>query len=107
MIVPSIDIMEGNAVQLVGGKEFELNAGDPRPLAKKFRIAGEVAVIDLDAALGKGNNEELIAELATMADIRVGGGIRSLESAIHWLDRGASKIILGFHEWDSQTISQW
>ncbi len=95
MIIPSIDLMNGNAVQLVGGKEMELDAGDPRPLAEKFRLAGEVAVIDLDAALGKGSNQELIRELCGMADCRVGGGIRDVETARAWLDAGAHRIILG------------
>jgi hypothetical protein len=52
MIIPSIDIIDGHAVQLVGGKEKKIDAGDPRPIMEKFRLAGDVAVIDLDAALG-------------------------------------------------------
>ena len=95
MIIPSIDLMSGNAVQLVGGKDRELDAGDPRPLAKRFRVAGEIAVIDLDAALGQGSNREVIEELCGMAQCRVGGGIRDVETARRWLDAGAQKIILG------------
>lgn len=95
MIIPSIDIMDGQAVQLIGGEKKALEAGDTIPLAKKFRLAGEIAVIDLDAALSKGDNKKTIRKLARIADIRVGGGIRTLESAIEWLDIGARKIILG------------
>ncbi len=95
MIIPSIDIESGNAVQLIGGEKKAIDAGDPRPLARKFALAGEVALIDLDAARGIGSNAPLIEELLPMASFRVGGGIRSLEQAIHWLDRGAAKIILG------------
>lgn len=95
MIVPSIDLQGGESVQLVGGKERALSAGDPRPIARKFGMVGEVAVIDLDAALSVGSNEQTIKELIKIAPCRVGGGIRSLEQAIHWLDAGASKIILG------------
>jgi phosphoribosyl-ATP pyrophosphohydrolase/phosphoribosyl-AMP cyclohydrolase len=95
MIIPSIDLMDKNAVQLVGGKELEINAGDPRPIAKKFGLVGEVAVIDLDAALNQGTNEETIKDLLKIADCRVGGGIRSVDAAIKWLDLGASKVILG------------
>ncbi len=95
MIVPSIDLMNGNAVQLIGGKEFELDAGDPRPLAETFRIVGDTAVIDLDAALGKGSNRGVIEELVRMAPCRVGGGIRDAQAAIDWLDRGAKQVILG------------
>ena len=63
MIIPSIDLMNGNAVQLVGGKEMALDAGDPRPIAEKFGRVGEIAVIDLDAALSQGNNRAVIEDL--------------------------------------------
>ncbi len=95
MIIPSIDLMGGQAVQLVGGKEKALEAGDPRPLMEQFRIAGDVAVIDLDAALGRGDNTDVIAELVRMGPCRVGGGIRDVDAALAWLDRGADRIILG------------
>ena len=95
MIIPSIDLMGGQAVQLVGGKEMAIEAGDPRPIAEKFRLAGDIAVIDLDAALGQGDNRALIEDLVKLAPCRVGGGIRDVETAIRWLDAGADKIILG------------
>jgi len=97
MIIPSIDLQGGAAVQLVGGKELAIHAGDPRPIARRFAVAGELAIIDLDAALGlgKGNNEKVINELLPLARCRVGGGIRDFPTALSWLDRGASKIILG------------
>lgn len=95
MIVPSIDLMNGHAVQLIGGKELEIDAGDPRPIALKFRLAGDIAVIDLDAALGQGDNTEVITDLLKLARCRVGGGIRSVERAKFWLDQGAHRIILG------------
>lgn len=95
MIIPSIDLMGGRAVQLVGGERLEIDAGDPRPIMERFRVAGEVAVIDLDAAMGTGSNAELVAELCRMGPCRVGGGIRDVDTAVRWLDAGASKVILG------------
>ncbi len=95
MIVPSIDLMGGQAVQLVGGRDKALDAGDPVPIAERFRLAGEIAVIDLDAALGQGSNEDTVARLCCIAPCRVGGGIRSVEAARRWLDAGAAKVILG------------
>ena len=95
MIVPSIDLMGGSTVQLVGGKEKKLDAGDPRPIAAAMRLAGEIAVVDLDAALGQGSNEALVRELCSVASIRVGGGIRTAECALEWLDAGAEKVVLG------------
>ena len=95
MIIPSIDLMAGNAVQLIGGAEKAIDAGDPQPIADRFGLVGEVAVIDLDAALGTGSNEAVIRDLLLRAPCRVGGGIRDIETAIKWLDAGARKVILG------------
>jgi len=95
MMVPSIDIMGGRAVQLVGGERLEIDAGDPAPIAERFSVAGELAVIDLDAALGRGDNRDAIRALIRRFPCRVGGGIRDLETAVSWLDDGACQVILG------------
>ncbi len=95
MIVPSIDLEAGHAVQLVGGAAKALDAGDPRPLARRFGRVGEIAVVDLDAALGRGSNADVVEELIDLAPCRVGGGIRNVTAAIRWLDRGAEKVVLG------------
>jgi len=95
MIVPSIDIMGGRAVQLRRGKEFVLDGGDPIERLEEFSLAGEVAVVDLDAALGQGSNAELIRDLVRRAPCRVGGGIRDLDSARRWLDAGAVQLMIG------------
>ncbi len=95
MIIPSIDIQSGQVVQLIGGETQAIVAGDPRPFAKKFSLVGEVALIDLNAARSIGTNAALLQELLPLASFRVGGGIRSREQAVDWLDRGASKIIMG------------
>ncbi|MBS2007330.1 MAG: bifunctional phosphoribosyl-AMP cyclohydrolase/phosphoribosyl-ATP diphosphatase HisIE [Cyanobacteria bacterium SZAS TMP-1] len=96
MLVPSIDIMDGKAVQLKQGKDFVLESEKtPLELAKEFNRYGEVAVIDLDAALGKGNNFELIQSICRVADVRVGGGIRDEKRAIDLLKAGAKRVIVG------------
>lgn len=95
MIIPSIDLQSGSAVQLIGGETLALNAGDPGPLLERFSRVGETALIDLDAALGRGSNEKQITELCRAGPVRVGGGIRTIEKAREWLDRGAQKIIIG------------
>ncbi len=96
MLVPSIDIMSGRAVQLRQGKEFVLESEvGPLELARRFNRYGEVAVIDLDAAMGKGSNLALIEEICAVADVRVGGGIRDKETAMTLLKAGAKRLIIG------------
>ncbi len=91
MIIPSIDILEQRTVQLVGGETLAIDAGDPRPLARRFGRVGEVAAIDLDAARGTGSNRALIEALLPLAPLRVGGGIRDAAIARSWLDAGAAQ----------------
>lgn len=95
MLIPSIDLMGGRTVQLRGGAEFALDAGDPRRWLERFRRVGEVAVVDLDAALDQGDNRALVEELVAQAHCRVGGGIRDLDTARRWLDLGARRIVIG------------
>ncbi len=95
MMVPSVDLCGGNAVQLVGGKELAVDAGDPVPIAERFGLVGEVAVIDLDAAMGTGSNREVVLDLVRRVPCRVGGGIRDAKTAIELLDAGARRVILG------------
>lgn len=95
MIVPSIDLQGGQTVQLVGGAEKALDAGDPLPIAERFSVAGEIAVIDLDAAMRVGSNANLVERVVGRYAARVGGGIRDVETAVGWLDKGAAKVILG------------
>ena len=98
-VIPCIDIMGGHAVQLVGGKpeQLQIDAGEPMAILKKFRVAGEIAVVDLDAALSGGttHNAELIRQLLREGECRVGGGIRDVATARQWLDAGAKKVVIG------------
>lgn len=95
MIIPSVDVANRRTVQLVGGRDLAIEAGDPSDWLTRFSIAGEVALIDLDAALGEGDQRDLLAPLCRQAACRVGGGIRTLERARFWLDAGAARIIIG------------
>lgn len=95
MLVGSVDVQGGNAVQLVGGEEKAIDGGAPGPWVERFARVGDVAVIDLDAAMGVGSNAHVIRPLLSQARCRVGGGIRTIEAALDWLDAGAWRVILG------------
>jgi len=96
MLVPSIDIKDGKIVQLKQGKEFVLECErNPLDLASEFNRFGEVAVIDLDAAMGTGSNFEIVKEICRVADVRVGGGIRDVEKGRQLLKCGAKQLIFG------------
>ena len=82
MIYPSIDLMNGKVVQLVQGKKEQKKIEIENPLeqAEKFSKY-QIQVIDLDAAMGNGDNLTIIKELCGRYNCRVGGGIRILEKA--------------------------
>ena len=77
MIIPCIDLMDGKVVQLVQGREKALEADSPEEMLRKFAAFPEIQVIDLDAAMGRGSNDELVRMLASKAAARVGGGVRT------------------------------
>jgi phosphoribosyl-ATP pyrophosphohydrolase/phosphoribosyl-AMP cyclohydrolase len=95
MVIASIDIKDGKVVQLKQGRDLVLERDDPDALAAEFDKYGEVAVIDLDAALGSGSNDALVKSLLRKCDCRVGGGIKTVERAQELVSLGAKKVIVG------------
>ncbi len=78
MIIPCIDLMDGKVVQLVQGREKALEGDSPEEMLRKFAAFPEIQVIDLDAAMGRGSNDELVRMLASNGgQPRVGGGVRT------------------------------
>lgn len=106
MIIPSIDLMNGRAVQLEQGKRKILERESPVGLAEKFSRFGEIAVIDLDAAFERGTNEKMIRRLCRVGDCRVGGGIRTPSQAEKILSLGAGSIIVGTKAFGEKGINK-
>jgi phosphoribosylformimino-5-aminoimidazole carboxamide ribotide isomerase len=95
MIIPCIDLMEGKVVQLVQGRDKALEGDAPLEMLRKFAAFPEIQVIDLDAAMGKGENSSLVELLASKARCRVGGGVRTPERARRLIEQGAHRVIVG------------
>jgi phosphoribosylformimino-5-aminoimidazole carboxamide ribotide isomerase len=95
MIIPCIDLMDGKVVQLVQGREKALEVPSAEVMLDRFAGFPQLQVIDLDAAMGRGSNSEIVKHLATRAAIRAGGGVRTVERAQELLEQGAYRIIVG------------
>ena len=111
MVISSIDLKNGHVVQLKNGKELVLQRDDADALIAQFDMFGEVAVIDLDAALGnidaKGNTENthLLKSLLHRGNVRTGGGIRSVKRAKELISLGAEKVIIGSAAWKANPVA--
>jgi phosphoribosylformimino-5-aminoimidazole carboxamide ribotide isomerase len=95
LIVPCIDLMDGKVVQLVQGREKALEGDSPEEMLRRFAAFPQIQVIDLDAAMGRGANDELVEMLAAKAVSRVGGGVRTIARAQTLVDQGAFRVIVG------------
>jgi len=95
MIFPCIDLMDGKVVQLVQGRDKALEGDSPLEMLRKFSAFPQIQVIDLDAAMGKGENSALVELLASKAVCRIGGGVREAARARRLLDQGAHRVIVG------------
>ncbi len=101
IVIPAVDLRGGRAVRLRRGDPSEETAyaNDPVEVAERFQEQGarRLHVIDLDAALGEGDNREAITSIcrAVVIPVQVGGGIRSLEAAAAVFEAGAARAILG------------
>jgi phosphoribosylformimino-5-aminoimidazole carboxamide ribotide isomerase len=102
-LIPAVDLMAGKIVRLMHGDQKTAMVydqfGGPVETANRWKAegAGKIHIIDLDAALGTGDNLSVIAEIVENIDlpIQVGGGIRKVEAAEKLLKQGVSQVILG------------
>ena len=95
MLIPSIDLKGGQVVQLVQGRDLALASDDVFSWVTRFASFPKVQLIDLDAAMGSGGNDDLVRRICASLKCRVGGGIRTVERAKWALGAGATAIIAG------------
>lgn len=95
MLIPAIDLKDGAVVQLVQGERLAIRDDDVFRWVKRFERFPKVQVIDLDAAMGKGDNLNIVRTIAGSLTCRVGGGIRSVARAQDILAAGAKAVIAG------------
>lgn len=99
-IVPAVDVQSGRAVRLFEGDPERETVYFERPIdaARHWASLGATTLhlVDLDAALGRGDNREVIEPIARELDVRteIGGGVRSLDAAAAWLEI-VDRVVLG------------
>jgi phosphoribosylformimino-5-aminoimidazole carboxamide ribotide isomerase len=101
LVIPAVDILGGKCVRLFRGdpKRNKVYYDDPLEAAQLLETQGAelIHLIDLDAALGSGQNMEAIKRVIEniSVNVEVGGGIRSLQKADQLLKLGAYRVIFG------------
>ena len=95
MLIPSIDLLGGQIVQLVQGEKLRLAFDDFEYWIEKFSKFPLVQLIDLDAAMRQGENSVLVRKIAQRLPCQAGGGIHSIERARQVLEAGAKRVIIG------------
>jgi phosphoribosylformimino-5-aminoimidazole carboxamide ribotide isomerase len=101
VLIPCIDLQGGQAVQLIHGKKRELAVQDVFAQLDAFKKYKWLQIVDLDAATGKGSNENLVRELCQKTRhtykmrVRIGGGIRTLARALKVVAWQPNQIIIG------------
>ncbi len=101
IVAPAVDLKGGRCVQLVGGRpeDERISLPDPVAVARGWRDRGfpTLHVVDLDAALGSGDNADVIRAIVgeSGAEVQVGGGVRSTERAEALLDAGVARLVIG------------
>ena len=95
MLIPSIDLQGGRVVQLVQGDKLAIASDDLDGWIAKFSKFPKVQLIDLDAAMSRGNNDALVNTIASQLPCRVGGGVRSVRRAEELIAAGAQAVIAG------------
>src|SRR5258708_1156067 len=106
MIIPCIDLLDGKVVQLVQGREKALEGDSPLAMIEKFAAFPQIQVIDLNAAMGTGENDDIVQLLASRAVTRIGGGVPTADRARRLAEQGAHRVIVGTAAFNKPVLEQ-
>jgi phosphoribosylformimino-5-aminoimidazole carboxamide ribotide isomerase len=95
VLIPSIDLMNGQVVQLQQGERLAIATADLDGWIARFSGFPIVQLIDLDAAMGRGDNRALVEKVCGRLPCQIGGGVRTPERARELIDLGARRVIAG------------
>lgn len=106
IVIPAIDVLGGRCVRLRQGQygDATVYEDDPADAAHRFLDAGatRLHVVDLDAARGVPltQSADAVGRIVALCrgvrcDVQIGGGVRSVEGALAWLNAGATLVVLG------------
>ncbi len=106
MLIPAIDLQDGAVVQLIQGEHLAIKDADIDKWVTRFERFPKVQVIDLDAAMGRGDNLAIVRHIAPRLACRVGGGVRTVERAGEILAAGARQVIAGSSLFKDGTVDR-
>jgi len=118
LVIPAVDLREGQCVQLVGGDyaDERVRLDDPVGVAREWARIGfsRLHVVDLDAATSRGSNSAIIRDILrdAVVPVQVGGGIRQESQIDRLLDDGAAAVVIGTRaiedeEWRLEMVSRF
>ncbi len=99
-LIPSIDLLGGRAVRLLRGDYAAVtDYGDPMRILDTWGLPSGslIHVVDLDGSReGRPTQLDAIGRIARRGFVvQVGGGVRSANDAVRWLEAGATRIVVG------------
>jgi phosphoribosylformimino-5-aminoimidazole carboxamide ribotide isomerase len=112
-IIPAVDIQKGRVVRLYQGKVDTAKEyySDPVKTAKFFEAEGAeiIHIVDLDAAMDRGDNSDIILRIAeaVSSEVQVGGGIRTVEKAVKFLNKNIRRIVLGTAFFNNKSLPEY
>lgn len=103
LIIPAIDLRDGNCVRLTQGRKDSATVydGNPIEIAQGYEASGArmIHIVDLDGAFSNPNsrNRDVLRELVSQIRIplQFGGGLRSLEDVAQVIELGVARVVIG------------